>query len=93
MRKTLLASLACASPTCPSCWPKPGQAVPAWRETAWRNAERLVAAGSAQKRAQVTREIEAHADSEALLIRSATAYGVFEDSRARDAFCAENRRG
>jgi hypothetical protein len=69
------------------------QAVPAWRETAWRNAERLVAAGSAQERAQVAGEIEAYAASQALLIRSATAYGLFEDSRARDGYCAENWRG
>ncbi|MCP9489200.1 MAG: DUF5995 family protein [Solirubrobacteraceae bacterium MAG38_C4-C5] len=69
------------------------QAVPAWRETAWRNAERLVAADSAQERARVAREIEGYAASQALLIRSATAYGLFEDSGERDAFCARNGQG
>jgi hypothetical protein len=69
------------------------QAVPAWRETAWRNAERLVAAGSGEERDQVAREIETYANSQALLIRSATAYGLFEDSRARDAYCAVHGQG
>ncbi|MDQ3607857.1 MAG: DUF5995 family protein, partial [Actinomycetota bacterium] len=69
------------------------QAVPAWRETAWRHAERLVAADSAEERAQVAQEIEGYAASQALLIRSATAYGLLEDSRSRDAFCADNWSG
>lgn len=69
------------------------QAVPAWRETAWRHAEALVNAPSPAARALVAREIETYANSQALLIRSATAYGLFEDSRARDAFCAENWSG
>ena len=66
------------------------QVVPAWRETAWRNAERLVAAKTAEERALVSADIEAYAASQALLIRRATAYGLGADSRARDAYCAVN---
>lgn len=67
------------------------QAVPAWREIAWRNAERLVAARTAAERALVTEQIEAYAASQALLLRRATAYlPLLQSSAARDAFCARN---
>jgi len=61
--------------------------VPAWRETAWRNAERLVAAPDAAARREVARSIEHHAAAQARLILSATAYGPFGDSTARGAHC------
>lgn len=69
------------------------QAVPAWREIAWRHAEALVNAPTPAARNLVAQEIETYANSQALLIRSATAYGLFEDSGERDAFCAVNGQG
>lgn len=69
------------------------QSVPAWREIAWRHAEALVDAPTPADRALVAQKIETYAGYQALLIRSATAYGLFADSRARDAFCAQNWRG
>lgn len=73
------------------------QAVPAWRETAWRNAEALVNAPTPAARALVEDEIETYADSQAKLIRSATAYPPLADllgrgTRVRDAYCAANRQ-
>jgi hypothetical protein len=64
------------------------QVIPAWRETAWRNAERLVTAESPEARAQVAESIEAYAASQAEAIRQATAYGPLGSSSARDAYCA-----
>ena len=66
------------------------QVIPAWRETAWRNAERLVAAETAEQRALVAADIEAYAASQASLLRRATTYGIGADSTARDAHCAVN---
>ena len=66
------------------------QAVPAWRETAWRHAQALVEAPTAAARALVAEQIESYAASQALEIRTATAYGPLEGSRSRDAFCAEH---
>jgi hypothetical protein len=64
------------------------QLIVTWREIAWRNAERLVSAGSAEARARVSAEIEAYAASQANLIRLGTAYGPLRNSGARDAYCA-----
>jgi hypothetical protein len=66
------------------------QMIPAWRETAWRNAERLVAARTSMQRALVAADIEAYAASQAALLRQATAYRLGNDSSARDAHCAVN---
>jgi Family of unknown function (DUF5995) len=67
------------------------QIVPAWREIAWRNAERLVAARSEQERAMVAADIEAYAASQARLLKRLTAYlPVVQSSAERDAFCAAN---
>ena len=66
------------------------QLVPAWREIAWRNAERLVAAKTSEEHALVAAEIEAYAASQAQLVRQATAYRLGGDSSARDAYCAVN---
>ncbi len=66
------------------------QVIPAWRETAWRNAERLVGAKTAAQRALVAADIEAYAASQAALLRQATAYRLGRDSTARDAYCALN---
>jgi len=66
------------------------QAIPAWRETAWRNAERLVTAPTPEARALVADSIESYAASQARTIRLATAYGPLQSSAARDAFCAVN---
>jgi hypothetical protein len=64
------------------------QVIPAWRETAWRNAERLVTADTPEARAQVAESIEAYAASQAEAIRQATAYGPLDSSAARDAYCS-----
>jgi len=64
------------------------QLIPTWREIAWRNAERLVSAPSAEARAQVAAEIEAYAASQAQTLRAAYAYGPLSGSAARDAYCA-----
>jgi hypothetical protein len=66
------------------------QVIPAWRETAWRNAERLVTAGTPEARAAVAESIEAYAASQADAIRQATAYGPLQSSAARDAYCSTN---
>jgi hypothetical protein len=70
------------------------QMIPAWREIAWRNAERLLAAPTPEARAKVAAEIEAYAASQALLIRRLTAYVPYlQNSEPRDAFCAANHDG
>ena len=66
------------------------QLIPAWRETAWRNAERLATAPTPGARALVADSIEAQAAAEARTIRLSTAYGPLQSSAARDAFCAAN---
>jgi hypothetical protein len=65
-------------------------AIQAWRESAWRYAERLVSAPSDSARAQVAQEIEDYATTQAQLIRSSTAYGMLQSSASRDAYCAAN---
>jgi hypothetical protein len=66
------------------------QIVPAWREQAWRNAERLAAANSPAERAMVEASIETWAEHEAVLLKAATAYQPLpgQSSSARDAYCA-----
>jgi Family of unknown function (DUF5995) len=64
------------------------QIIPTWREIAWRNAERLVSAPSAEARAQVAAEIETYAALQAQTLRAAYAYGPLGSSAARDAYCA-----
>jgi len=73
------------------------QALVAWREQAWRNAERLVAAPTPEARAQVAQEIEQMAALEALTIRSNFAYTPTHDllgmgARARNRFCEASFR-
>jgi hypothetical protein len=63
-------------------------AVQVWRETAWRNAERLASAPDDNARAAVARDIANYAASQAQLIRDSTAYGLLQGSGARDAYCA-----
>ena len=64
------------------------QTLVAWREVAWRNAERLVTAPTPAARAVVAASIEAAATAQAQAIRLATAYGPLGSSAARDAYCA-----
>jgi hypothetical protein len=64
------------------------QIIPAWREIAWRNAERLVSASSDEARAEVAASIEVYAASEADAIRQTAAYGPLRNSAARDAYCS-----
>jgi hypothetical protein len=64
------------------------QIIPAWREIAWRNAERLVSASSDEARAAVAASIEVYAASEADAIRQTAAYGPLRNSAARDIYCS-----
>jgi hypothetical protein len=62
-----------------------------WREQAWRNAERLVAATTPVARAQVAASIESMAGHEANLLVAAFSYSPFDmngGAAARNAFCA-----
>jgi hypothetical protein len=63
----------------------------AWREAAWRNAERLVNAPDAASRAAVAASIEQSATVLAQTIKAATAYvWPLQSSASRDAFCASH---
>jgi hypothetical protein len=64
------------------------QSVIAWREQAWRNAERLAWARTDAERAQVAQQIEAAAALEGEAIRTAYGYGPGASAAARDAYCA-----
>jgi hypothetical protein len=67
------------------------QMFPAWREEAWRNAERLAAAQTTAERALVEASIEAAAVATANTFLAAYAYPPLSGgSAARDAHCAEN---
>lgn len=61
-----------------------------WRDDAWANAERLVAAPSPAARAAVAAEIETEAASTALALVAATTYASAEDHAKRDDHCATN---
>jgi Family of unknown function (DUF5995) len=70
------------------------QAIVSWRETAWRNAERLALAPTAEARERVAQEIEAYAAAQARAIRTATQYPPLLGGRAaRDAYCAAHWAG
>jgi hypothetical protein len=70
------------------------QMVPTWREIAWRNAERLVAARTVAEARRIAAEIESYAASQARSLRSLTTYlSPLQDTRARDAFCAVHHDG
>ena len=68
------------------------QVFPAWREEAWRNAERLAAArNSPIQRAIVEKSIEDLATATALAFRTQYSYAPLSGgSAARDAYCAAN---
>ena len=67
------------------------QLLAAWRETAWRNAERLTDAPDAASRAAVAQSIEDYATGVQLVLQAAEAYvPPFQSSAARDSFCAAN---
>jgi hypothetical protein len=67
------------------------QLLVSWREEAWRNAERLVAAATTSERDRVAAEIEQAATAKAEAIVASTAYRApFTSSAPRDAHCAEN---
>jgi len=67
------------------------QLLAAWRQTAWRNAERLTDAPDAASRAAVAQSIEDYAAGVQLVLKTAEAYvPPFQSSAARDSFCAAN---
>jgi len=65
------------------------QTLAAWREEAWRNAERLAAASTPAQYAQVAASIETAAATEANAIVAADAYAPpLTSTASRDAYCA-----
>ncbi len=67
------------------------QMLVAWRESAWRAAERLVSAPDPAARAQVAADIEASAASEAQTIKASSSYlPPVSSTASRDRFCAAN---
>jgi Family of unknown function (DUF5995) len=65
------------------------QTVIAWREEAWRNAERLATAANDAQRAVISQQIEQAANTEAALLKASYSYdGITSTSATRDAFCA-----
>jgi hypothetical protein len=66
------------------------QVVPAWREQAWRNAERLANAPTDADRARVAQEIETNAALDAQAFVAQTSYSPLSSFNAadRDAYCA-----
>jgi hypothetical protein len=68
------------------------QLISAWRESAWRNAERLVSARTPEEREQVAASIEAAADATARSIRLSQAYAPpLTTTGSRDTWCATHR--
>ena len=68
------------------------QLLASWRETAWRNAERLVNAPDAEARAEVAQSIEDYATGVAMTLKAAEGYvWPLSSSTARDSFCAANK--
>jgi Family of unknown function (DUF5995) len=64
------------------------QAIVSWRETAWRHAELLAQAPTAEARELVAQEIESEAAAQARAIRTSTQYlPLSGGSAARDAYC------
>jgi hypothetical protein len=65
------------------------QPLEAWREEAWRNAERLAAAPTQEAREDIARQIEAAAAGEAVLLRDAGSYPpLLNAAEIRNAYCA-----
>jgi Family of unknown function (DUF5995) len=64
------------------------QLLVSWRETAWRNAERLVSAPDAQARQAVAQQIEDYATTNARSIEAEFQYNAVTTSAQRDAYCA-----
>ena len=65
------------------------QTIVAWREKAWRNAEKLAAAPTPEARDQVVAAIENDAATEARAIAATTSYSpLSQGSGPRDAYCA-----
>jgi len=65
------------------------QLLAAWRETAWRNAERLVDAPDASSRAQVAQSIEDYAELVGQSLKVAGSYvPPLTTSASRDAYCS-----
>lgn len=67
------------------------QLLAAWRETAWRNAERLVNAPDAASRAQVAQSIEDYAAGVATTLVTAESYTPpFTSTVGRDSYCSSH---
>ena len=65
------------------------QLIPSWRERAWRNAELLAQAPTAEARTLIARQIESTAAEQALTLRESARYLPLDMAAqaARDAFC------
>ena len=70
------------------------QLLVSWREAAWRNAERLAAAGSAAERQAVAQQIEDSAGQIGTMLKSSYEYNGITNgtAAARNAFCAMSFR-
>jgi hypothetical protein len=67
------------------------QLLASWRETAWRNAERLVSAPDAAARARVAQSIEDYAANVALTLKAAEAYSPpLTSSASRNTYCSSH---
>jgi hypothetical protein len=62
----------------------------AWRDVAWNNAQRLLAAPNAEARAAISAEIEANANAHAREIEAAFP-ATADQNAARDSYCAVNK--
>ena len=59
-----------------------------WRDNAWANAEKLVAAPTAEAKAEVARQIDAEAAATSHGLLAATTYQESDGASARDTYCA-----
>ena len=64
------------------------QAIPMWREQAWRNAELLANASTPAQRDAVAASIESFAVLEAQTFKLVTSYTLLNSGASRDAYCA-----
>ena len=67
------------------------EAIVTWREQAWRDAERLALAATAEAREAVRRDIEERAAAQVAVVKEAGEYQPGSNGAAqRDAYCAEH---
>jgi len=71
-----------------------GQVIARWRTEAWKNAERLIAASSADARSRIEQEIETAAAGRArMLVALSSNLVVGPGAESRLSYCQERRKG